>query len=40
MRLFGVAALLVVLWHGWVAVCLVWWSYRAPGETAFMDLRL
>lgn len=39
-RLLGVAALLVVLWHGWVAVCLVWWSYRAPGETAFMDLRL
>jgi monofunctional biosynthetic peptidoglycan transglycosylase len=38
-RLAGLLALLVLLWHLWVAVCLLWWRWVPPGETAFMDLR-
>jgi monofunctional biosynthetic peptidoglycan transglycosylase len=35
----GLAALLLVLWHLWVAACLLWWRWMPPGETAFMALR-
>lgn len=38
-RLAGLAALLLVLWHLWVAACLLWWRWMPPGETAFMALR-
>lgn len=38
-RLAGLLALLVVVWHLWVAACLLWWRWLPPGETAFMELR-
>jgi len=39
-RSAGVLALLLLLWHLWVAACLLWWRWLPPGETAFMALRL
>ena len=39
-RLAGAALLLLLLWHIWVAACLLWWRWVPPGETAFMELRL
>jgi len=40
LRVAGLLLLLVLLWHLWVACCLLWWRWVPPGETAFMDLRL
>jgi len=39
-RLAGFAILLALLWHLWVAACLLWWRWVPPGETAFMALRV
>lgn len=38
-RLTGVVALLLLLWHLWVAACLVWWRWLPPGQSAFMAMR-
>ncbi len=38
-RLAGFAVILALLWHLWVAACLLWWRWVPPGETAFMALR-
>ena len=38
-RLAGFALILALLWHLWVAACLLWWRWVPPGETAFMALR-
>ncbi len=39
-RLAGFAVILALLWHLWVAACLLWWRWVPPGETAFMALRV
>ena len=40
LRLLAFGLLLALLWHLWVAACLLWWRWVPPGETAFMALRL
>ena len=43
-RIVGYALLalvaVVVLWHAYVAVKILWWRDHAPRETAFMSQRL
>ncbi len=40
LRLSAAGLVLALLWHLWVAACLLWWRWVPPGETAFMALRL
>lgn len=39
-RLVAIGLILALLWHVWVAACLLWWRWMPPGETAFMALRV
>lgn len=39
LRLSAFGLILALLWHLWVAACLLWWRWVPPGETAFMALR-
>ena len=39
LRLSAFGLILALLWHLWVAACLLWWRWVPPGETAFMVLR-